>query len=234
MAPSHESANRLATDLTRVFGARLRSVAVYGPHARGEARGPVPCLCLVTELRAADLDACAGQIRQWHAAGLATPLVVPLDEFRASLDAFPLEYGDIIEHHVVVAGEDLLAGAAVSPADLRRACETQVKSHLLHLRQQYLEAHGSPVIVARLLADAAPSFAALLERVASLRGVGAADADGGSRAGAALAGLPESTVSAVLALTHGDALTTPGDARLFPDYLAAVEQLAAFVDTWES
>lgn len=190
------------------------------------------CVCLVTSLTPEDLEACAGETRRWHAHGLATPLFVPLAEFEQSLDAFPLEYGDIIAHHELVAGTDLLQGATVDAADLRRACETQIKSHLLHLRQEYLEAARHPGALAALIARAAPAFATLLAQVARLQGANGADAATAARAGAHLAGLADSTVSAVLAHAGGSTMSTPDGARLFPDYLKAVEQLAAFVNGW--
>ena len=36
---------------------------------------------------------------------MATPLILPESEFRRSLDAFPLEYGEIIRAHDIVYGE---------------------------------------------------------------------------------------------------------------------------------
>ena len=234
MSSSREAAGRLVEDLLQVFGERLLTAAVYGAHARDHAAvGPMACVALVQFLSGADLDACAARARGWHTHGLATPLIVAVDEFHRSLDAFPLEYSDIIERHDVVFGAGLLLStASVQPADIRRACETQVKSHLLHLRQEYLESEGSPAAISRLLSAAAPAFAMLLERVARLQGTPGADHDGSARAGAKLAGLSDSTVSAVLALEHGGPLTAPDGARLFQDYLQAVGQLAAFVDTW--
>jgi len=232
MASSRSAATTLADDARRIFGTRLHTVAIYGPHTHGKTSGPLTCICLVASLTGEDLDACAREVRHWHGAGLATPLIVPLAEFQRSLDAFPLEYGEIIAHHEVVTGSDLLGGVRVEPEDLRRACETQVKSHLLHLREQYLEAHGHPAGVTQLLHAAAPAFATLLAQVARLKGSTASEDDDAVRAGAALAGLDESTTAAVLSLADDSALTSPDGARLFQDYLHAVEQLAAFVDGW--
>jgi hypothetical protein len=232
MASSHAAADTLADDARRIFGARLQTVAIYGPHARGRSTGALTCICLVTSLSAEDLDACAAEVPRWHARGLATPLLVPVAEFQRSLDAFPLEYGEIITHHEIVTGADLLGAARVEPADVRRACETQIKSHLLHLREQYLEAHGQPSAVTALVRAAAPAFATLLAQVALLQGASARDGVDAVRAGADLAGLPSSTTAAVLALAEDGALTAPDGARLFHDYLHAVEGLAAFVDGW--
>ena len=86
-----------------------------------------------------DLRACAARTPNWHRAGAATPLLLTRDEFARSLDAFPIEYGEILDTHHVLFGHDPFDGLTIHTDDLRRACEVQVKSHLLHLREDYIE-----------------------------------------------------------------------------------------------
>ena len=52
--------------------------------------------------------------------------------------------------------------------------------------------------------------------------------------GARAAGISEGVVRDVLALEHPSGLPTADAARLFPSYLAAVEQLARTIDTWRT
>lgn len=228
-SPAQGRAEALLADLRRIFGDRLRAVVAYGD-SRGDE--PVACLALVTTLDAADLEACAHSAPAWQRHGLATPLVLPEGEFRRSLDAFPLEYSEIIRTHARVYGADPFDGLAIAPEDLRRACETQVKSHLLHLREEFIEAGGRPQAVAELVRASAPAFAALLRSVARLQGRGDAAGDEATREGARLAGLPHDIVADVLALEHPGGVGATDPARLFPHYLAAVERLAQFVDSW--
>jgi hypothetical protein len=94
-----QSARALADDLTGIFGARLHAVVVFGTHARPHPRAvkaPVQTLALMSELAYADLAACAELASAWQRRGLDMPLLLPMAEFRRSLDAFPLEYGDIL------------------------------------------------------------------------------------------------------------------------------------------
>jgi hypothetical protein len=229
------AAEAAVKDLRKIFGARLRSVVVYGAHADGVGGDePVTCLALVASLEVADLDACAGAEPAWRRQNLATPLILPEDEFRRSLDAFPLEYAEIIRAHVHVYGDDPFNGLTIASEDLRRACETQIKSHLLHLRENYIEAAGRPQLVAELAQAAAGGFAALLRNVARLHGVPMSDRIAAAREGARLAGLPDDIVADVLTLEHTQAMPTTDPARLFPRYLAAVEDLARFVDSWRT
>ena len=87
------------------------------------------------------------------------PSILAAHEFERSLDAFPLEFGAIVADHVVVAGENPFVASTVEAADVRRACEVQARSHLLHLRQGYLEAGGNPDALAVLIVGSAAPFA---------------------------------------------------------------------------
>jgi hypothetical protein len=223
----------LVADLRTVFGERLQSVCVYGPHADGQAAtGPIASLALVSTLTSSDLDACGRAVHSWHRQGLATPLLLPGHEFARSVDAFPLEYAEMQRAHATVYGADPFAAIAIAADDLRRACETQVKSLLLHLREEYIEAAGRPVAVADLVQASAPAFAALLRNVARLHGVTTSIRVEATREGARRAGLAEDIVADVLALEQPAGLPSTDAARFFPEFLAAVEQLARFVDTW--
>src|SRR5919204_2351910 len=175
----------LERDLRGIFGSRLQSLVVYGErareavhhahaaggpragahHAHDDAADAAQTLAVVATLTGDDLRACAGRMAAWHAAGLATPLVLAAHEFGRSLDAFPLEFGAILADHRVVAGANPFDGLSVDAADLRRAVEVQARSHLLHLREGYLETHGRLDALAVLIVESAPAFAALLTSV---------------------------------------------------------------------
>jgi hypothetical protein len=232
---------RLQAELQEIFGTRFESLVLYGAHVQDAAGvassaaggAPVHTLALVSSLGYADLTACAGRMHGWSRAGLATPLLLGADEFAASLDAFPLEYGAIIAHHHVLHGSDPFAGIAVDPADLRRACEVQAKSHLLHLREGFLETGGRGDAVARLIHGSIPSFTTLLINLATLDGAGATTPE-------ALARYAESRIAVSGALI-ARLLTVPTRAlpgadeatQLYPPYLDASDILARFVDRWK-
>jgi hypothetical protein len=229
-----DAARAVSSELQAIFGARLRSVVAYGAHLDNHSDGPVTCLALVDTLTVTDLDACAARAAGWHRAQIAVPLILPTDEFRESLDAFPLEYGEILRAHETVAGDDLLAGVTIAADDVRRACETQVKSHLIHLREAYMESGVNPTAVSDLVRASAPAFGALLRNVARLFGVHSSSRMQTTLDGARAAGLPERVVADVLALERPAAMPQTDAARLFPEYLAAVEQLARSINSWRT
>jgi len=215
-------------DLQHIFRDRLEAFVAFGqPNA-----APAPSVALVRTLTSDDLVACAARASAWHRAGSATPLLLTIDEFAGSLDAFPVEFGEIIDTHRVLFGVDPFAGLSIRAGDLRRACEVQVKSHLLHMRENFVECGARPSAVAALVTDSAPAFALLLRRLAQLDGHAAAtNVDLGAFA-ERRPRLDPRVVGDVLALSSGESAGID-PAKLFPAYLAAVEQLAHFIDAWK-
>ena len=82
------------SDLQAVFGTRLEALVAYAPDS-----SPQPSVAIVSSLSFDDLSACAARSKRWHRAGLATPVVLTRSEFGRSLDAFPVEFGEIIARH---------------------------------------------------------------------------------------------------------------------------------------
>jgi hypothetical protein len=223
--------DRLAADLGRVFGTRLRSVAAYGLRAPGVEPRLIHTLALVDRLGFEDLAACVPRAAEWRRQSLAVPLILEHEEFLRTLDVFPLEYGDIIAHHVLVTGANPFASASVAAADLRRACEHSAKSHLIHLREGFLETGGDAKAVARLIAASAAAFRALLANIARL-----ADDDDEDVAATAerQIGVPAPVVREVLSAGAGTQTTITDPTALLSRYIAAVEQVWEYVDTWRA
>jgi hypothetical protein len=208
-----DAVQRLERELREIFGQRLMSLVAYG------SQGPTThTLAIVEGLTKSDLDACAGKVAGWHDAQLSTPLVLGAHEFEQSLDAFPLEFGAILATHTIVAGRNPFTGLTVDAADVRRACEVQARSHLLHLREGYLETRGRADALSVLIVRSAPAFRALLEHVERLDGPKPHVSDGVARDVARLADVSE--------ISNDEAT------RIFPAYLDAVERLVQHVDGW--
>jgi hypothetical protein len=227
MATSHGDALAVVLhDLQGIFGERLQAMVAYG--RPGSA--PAPSLALVRDIGARDLDECASRAGSWHRAGCATPLLLTRDEFAGSLDAFPIEYGEILETHQLLYGVDPFPGLTIAVEDVRRECETLVKSHLLHLRENYIECRGRQGDIRELVSEAAPAFALILRRLARLDGADAGSNAALSEWAARRPGLDPRTVGDVLALADQQAGVDP--VRLYAAYLAAVQQLWSFIDRW--
>jgi hypothetical protein len=209
-----EAVHDLDRDLRTIFAGRLRSLVVYG--GADVADGPVTTLAVVEQMTATDLRVCAERVPIWRRRGLATPLMLAADEFDRSLDAFPFEFGAILADHEVVSGANPFDGLTVDVADLRRACEVQARSHLLHLREGFLETEGRNDRLADLVARSAAPLAVLLRHVSRMPGTDE----------------PEAVLARVCELAPDGSISPDEARRLFADYLAAMERLVQRLDRW--
>lgn len=233
-----QTAARLADDLGSIFGARLRAVLVFGTHARPHPRtvkAPVQTLALVDSLAYADLAAGAERAGDWQARNLDMPLLLPAGEFQQSLDAFPLEYGDIIAHHILVRGDDPFDGLAVAPEDLRRACEVKVRSHAIHLREGFLLAAHRPAQIAELIVASATPFASLIQTFALVSGLPRQmPPDALSAHVARVANLDGDLLERLLRIEEDRVLDPSEAVPLYPAYLDAVHGLVDVIDAWKT
>jgi hypothetical protein len=191
---------QLAAQLTGIFGPRLKMVAAFGA-------GPQTC-AVVDTLTVDDLDRCAALSAAWKRAGMDVPLLIVHHELARALDAFPLEFSEIIATRRLIAGNDLFQQLAVTAEDVRRACEVQARGHLVHLREGYIEASGNEDAVVRLVSASAVPFRALLANVARLDG---------------------STIDELM-----KKLDVSYQTRGFPDAVRAAERLVEYVDRWNT
>jgi hypothetical protein len=239
--------DELVAELRAVVDVRLRALVVYEAHGvlgdAGEAamtggqaeirhEDHVHTLAIVDRLGHEDLARLAPLVASWHRRGLAVPLLLAPAELSRSLDAFPLEFSQIVARHVVVVGEDPFAGDGVTDRDLRRACEAQVRSHLLHLREGFLESAGDPRRVAVLVAASAVPLRALLVNIARLHGVNARTPEALAHFADERLHLDMKGLRPLLSSKSPAQLRDVDAGAFFPDYLHAVEQLTTLVDEW--
>jgi hypothetical protein len=236
----------LERELRGIFGSRLRTLAVYGlsghasesaarhdGHASdGHDAPPTHTLAVVDALTADDLRGCATQVSAWHDAGLATPLILAAHEFECSLDAFPFEFGAILADHVIVSGTSPFDGLTVDIADWRRACEIQARSHLLHLREGYIETRGRTDALAVLIVRSAAPLASLVSAVTRLEGKTTGDVLAAARQAERTLGLTGTVISEIVGLVGVKEMPSADAERLFPPYLDAIDRLVKYVDTW--
>ena len=169
----------------------------------------------------------------WHAPDVATPLVLPRDEFAQSLDAFPVEYRRDHRHarrarpaRSVRRREDRAERSAAR-------LEAQAASHLIHLRENYVEAAAGRAAVRRAGPQSRRrNFHAIVRHLARLDGVPAESSAALAHWASARVGLDARVVGDVLALST-EAAPGVDPLRLFPDYLSTVASLLhAIVDQW--
>ena len=128
--------------------------------------------------------------------------------------------GDLFVTAVNDANACATAGLRVGEADLRRGVELQAKSHLIHLREGYIESGGNPKAVGQLIAASAPSLSSLLGNLRRL------DPAAAERAG--ISGELFREIATAADTTIAD------PSALLARYLLAVERLWQEVDRWRA
>lgn len=217
-AADRAALGELVSDLQRIFAARLQTVVAYGADKRPDARDEdaLHTLVLVERVAFDDLAACVAQTARWMRQGLATPLILSRDEFLRTLDVFPIEYGAILDSHVVIFGDTPFEGCIVSDADLRRAVELQAKSHLIHLRESFLETGGNAAAIGRLITASAPAYRALIENLGCLD--------------ERIAGQQDASMRLLRELSTASTIADP--TALLQRYILDVERIWQLVDAW--
>src|SRR4051812_18505701 len=197
----------LARDLEEVFGARLRALVAY-PGSHGD--GSVHSCAIVDGLSFPDLSKCLPFTGRWHQRRLGVPLMLSAAELERTLDIFPLEYAAIVANHVVVRGADPFAGVKIPAEDVRRATEAQAKSHLIHLREGYLESHGETTRVAHVISASAAPLRALLTNIARFDDAAATEPsdDWLAQMAERKMGVPATVIREVLAASAGQSTIT--------------------------
>jgi hypothetical protein len=233
-AAQQRAVDVLARDLDQIFGARLQSLVAYPGN---QADGSVHSCAIVDGLVFNDLVACLPQTESWHHRGIAVPLMLASGELERTIDIFPLEYSSILADYLVVQGLDPFKGMAIGKEDIRRATEGQAKSHLIHLREAFLESHGETTRIARLIASSAAPLRALLVNIARLDNdhPGATPADDAlARMAEARIGVPGPLIREILASSGGGHSTITDPSALLERYVDAAQKVWAYVDRWHS
>jgi hypothetical protein len=157
--------------VTGQFGEQLEGVLLYGSAVRGEflpGRSNLNILLLVSSYDSAVLKQYSSLHRQWSKEQIVVPLFLTEEELRISAEVFPLEFLEIQEQHRVLGGRDPFIGFHVKTDRLREAVVQGFMSHLLRLRQRYVEGNGADEATAILLPLSITSLLPLLRGVQRL------------------------------------------------------------------
>jgi hypothetical protein len=160
-------------DVKGVFGEQLEGMLLYGSAVRGEflpGRSNLNILLLVSSYDSAVLKQYSALHRQWSKEQIVVPLFLTEEELRMSAAVFPLEFLEIQEQHRVLGGRDPFIGFHVKADRLREAVVQGLMSHLLRLRQRYVEGGGSDDATTILLPLSITSTLPLLRGLQRLLG----------------------------------------------------------------
>lgn len=216
--------------VTKLFGQTLEAVILYGSAAGGDylpGRSNINLLILLTQHDAELLRKYAVLHKRWQKEQVVVPLFLTIAEVKSSLDLFPLEYLEIQDQHVLLAGRDPFPELRTDPRNVKLQCQQETRGNLLRLRQRYVEGRAATEAIGMLLPL---SLTALLP---CLRGFLRVNGRPAERSADAVLKTVQNELKIdiaafedVLKLKRG--IISPGPAempRLFERYVAALEAL---------
>ncbi len=137
-----------------LFGTALEAVILYGSAAGGEylpGRSNINLLILLARQDTDLLKQYAAMHKRWKKEQIVVPLFLTQAELRSSVELFPLEYLEIQEQHVLLAGRDPFPEIRIDGRNLRLQCEQELRGNLLRLRQRFVEGGASTEAITILL-----------------------------------------------------------------------------------
>lgn len=155
------------------FGEQLEGLLLYGSAVRGEflpGRSNLNLLLLVSSYGSAVLKQYSALHRRWNKEQIVVPLFLTEEEVHMSAAVFPLEFLEIQEQHRVLSGRDPFIGFHVKTDQLREAVLQDLTSHVLRLRQRYVEGGGGDEATMILLPLSITSTLPLLRGVQRILG----------------------------------------------------------------
>jgi predicted nucleotidyltransferase len=216
-------------------GSNVEAIILFGSAVSGdfhEGLSDLNLFCVLRDTSFQNLQALAPAVKWWEKQKQPPPLCMTRHELERSTDVFTIELLDMVQHHRVLYGENVLQGLHISMHQHRVQVEYELREKLLLLRQHVLLAADNKSKLWDVLLHSVPSFATLFRH--ALIALGAETAPGRREAVEELAKKVEFDPSAITRVL--DVRERKADAKtldvadICARYLAAIEKVAAAVD----
>lgn len=159
-------------------GSNVEAIILFGSAVSGDFRpgfSDLNLFCVLRDSSFAALQALAPVVKWWSAQKQPPPLCMTRHELERSTDVFTIELLDMVQHHRVLFGEDVLQSLRISMHLHRVQVEYELREKLILLRQHLLVADNDSRLWDVLL-HSAPSFATLFRHALIAIGSDAAPA----------------------------------------------------------
>ncbi len=133
-------------DVQTILKAEVHAIIVYGSLARGdylEGRSNINVLMIFEHLTLDIMKGCTKLNDEWSKERIVTPLMFMEKELRSFFETFPLEFFEIRDQHILLAGKDPFPELHIQGRHVRQECERGIRSNLLRVRQQFVESKGN-------------------------------------------------------------------------------------------
>lgn len=216
-------------------GPNIESIILFGSAVSGDFHPQLSNLnlfCVLRDSSFAALQALAPAVKWWGGQKQPPPLCMTRHELERSTDVFTIELLDMVQHHRVLFGEDVLQGLQIDMHLHRVQVEYELREKLVLLRQHVLVAADSNSRLWDVLLHSVPSFATLFRH--ALIALGGTSTPGREEAVQALAQRLQFDPSAIRqALDVRERKADPKKLdvkEICARYLGAIEKVAAAVD----
>ncbi|MBN1482480.1 hypothetical protein EH223_10585 [candidate division KSB1 bacterium] len=241
MAPHKKSLyatiNIFLQDVKNLFKDEIISVVLFGSAARGDyiaKKSDINFLVVLNDQAMNRLAEVLVYIGKWTKRGISTPLFLSEHYITTSTDAFPIEFLSLKLHHKLLFGKDILSALEIADSYLRLKCEEQIKSKLLHLREDFLHTRGKKYMMRQLLIQTVPTLASIFSALIVLKKeIVPAGKEAIMMNTARLFGLKEAVFQQVLDLRAGSAkLSQKQLTSLLQSYIDELAKLTDVIDQW--
>jgi predicted nucleotidyltransferase len=225
--------------LRAAAGENLTSVILYGSVAEGEFHAEysdVNLLCVARDTSFGSLSKIAAAVEWWRKKKHHPPLVVTEKELKDTADVFSIEFIDMKQRHRILYGSDVLRDLNI-PMHLHRSqLEYELREKLFLLRQHILLAGSDEKALWEAMLNSLSSFTTLFRHVlVELGEVGRKHSrEAVQELASRLNFEPSALVQLIDVRAHQSDRKQFGANDLATTYLAAIEKVAAAVDTMQS
>ncbi len=155
-------------DLKATHGRNLASVVLYGSAATVDFvknQSDYNLLIALNKITPEDLRAAQAPMREWSRLGHSVPVYFTVSELQNAADVFPIEFYQMEQAHIILYGENVLAGLNISDEHLRHQTEYELRSKLIKLRRAFIPASTSGKTLTALMANSLPDFITVFRAV---------------------------------------------------------------------
>jgi hypothetical protein len=221
--------------LQTAAGANLESVILYGSAVSGEynpAFSNVNLFCVLRDSSYPRLRSVAPVVQWWNRQKQPAPLFMTRVELNRSTDVFTIEFVDMVQHHRVLWGDDVIDGLQVPMRLHRLQVEYELREKLILLRQHVLLAGDNERRILELMMRSVASFATLFRHALIALGENAplTRRDAVARVASRLGFDPSGIEQILDAREHKGKLKRLRAGEILTAYLAAVEKVISAID----
>jgi predicted nucleotidyltransferase len=171
--PIKQGLSEFVSQVVDLYGKDLVSVSAFGSAVTGDYEPPESDINLpivYSDLDIVELERVADLSRRWLRKHRFAPRFLSRRNIDESTDYFQIDFLSMRDAHIVICGQDVLAGLDMQPEQLRRQIAYEVKAMRMRLKQQYWRTVDEPERMRSVLAARFTSLIHLMRALLLLNG----------------------------------------------------------------